>query len=298
MTLTGSAFVAGMVLDFGGVNVTPTSAAVLATGRRERRDLGASAFVYTMGPTISSIVPNNGAPGSIVTITGTGFRAGTVDCPETGLRNVDNASANFTPPSFAGNVIFPAGVIAVDSNDYVGRDGLMFPGEPNNQVLPSNVFLPYEALIPFWDDLDNSPTIGQVYVAERDVLGVNTLIVQWDGFARSDDIGNATFQVQIHENGAAGGVLASFAYADVVFGDPASDGGASATIGFQDLLHDQFSFDPGSAVVVDGDLITLIPTNGGGNVVDFTQTNDPSAFVDIARDSDVYLTWSGGNAVS
>jgi len=92
-----------------------------------------------------------------------------------------------------------------------------------------------QALAVYWDDLDDET--GDVYYETIGDPGCRIFIVQWHDRPHHPgdpdlDGNEATFQVQIFE--AAGPVHASMVYADVDFEDAGLDGGASATIGYQD----------------------------------------------------------------
>lgn len=307
VTLSGTDFAAGMQVNFGGqiltaFNISPTSADVVLPNLPPGDvsvfvvvgGLGSNLATYTMGPTLTALAPAAGVGGTPLTVTGTGLRAPNLPCPQTGLRGVDDNSQTFTPPTWAGNAIMPAGGLDVDSNGYFGVTGTTDIGNFQPAALPVATFMA-QALFPHWDDLDNSPAgppvAGEFNMAERTVLGVNTVILQWENFPHFNNIDGATFQCQLFEAGAAGGVLARFAYQDVTFGT-SSDNGGTALIGYQQTpaISDQFSFN-GSTPIAAGDIIDLTPTSGGGMVVDFAQSSNPGAFVDITTDSDVFLIW-------
>ncbi len=176
--------------------------------------------------------------------------AGFVDISATGtaLNLTDDGASNIL--TTRGNAIFPAGTVSVSNNGGIQAGG-------GNSLDFQNLALPSvglgNVLLPFWDDIDSDT--GNVYWQELQVGGVDALIVQWDNRPHFSNVGSATFQLQLF---ATGSTLVRYAYKDVDFGSPADDGGASATIGYQqnDTTAVQFSFD--TASVVAGDLVDLI----------------------------------------
>ncbi len=161
-----------------------------------------------------------------------------------------------------GNSLFPAGPTTVGNNGVVasgaGRDVSV-----TNAALPTSSFA--AALVPFWDDIDSDT--GNVYWEERNVNGINTLIVQWDDRPRFSNIGDATFQIQLF---ASGPVVARYAYRDVVFGDAQFDFGASATVGFQSSATSALPFSFNSPSLADGDVIDVVSVAPTLDVDDFT----------------------------
>ena len=169
----------------------------------------------------------------------------------TALNLSDDGEANIT--NTVGNAIFPLGDYRVGNNGAIFR-GIFGNVSDFNQALPTASFgSPLAALVPFWDDLNVGT--GNVYWEERQVDGINTLIVQWEDRPHFNVVGsNATFQVQVF---ATGPVAVRYAYQDVTFGNASVDGGASATIGIQtnSTLGTQFSFN--TATVSDGDVLDI-----------------------------------------
>lgn len=93
-------------------------------------------------------------------------------------------------------------------------------------------------LYPFWDDLNNQT--GDVcweYHAvcpQPDGIGTGTgecVVIEWFDRPHYQQIGSTTFEAILYEGGDI-----VYQYADVDFGDPAYDGGASATVGIEDDL--------------------------------------------------------------
>ncbi len=158
-----------------------------------------------------------------------------------------------------GNDALPAGTVTV------ARDGVLVGGFNDtylgaHQTLPNSLYLGNApALAPLWQILgaNNSTGLGDgaVYVEEREVGGIDTLIVQWHEVPAWHDFGAATFQIQVF---ASGPVKSRFVYQDITFGDPNRDGGAAASIGVQlnSSLAYQFSFETPS--VADGDVVDFL----------------------------------------
>ncbi|HKQ46776.1 MAG TPA: hypothetical protein VJZ71_01765 [Phycisphaerae bacterium] len=140
-----------------------------------------------------------------------------------------------------GNAAFPAGTVVVANNG-----GLGFPAVPGENDLDSaNAPLPAtgafngrQSAIAFWDDLKGDDFAlrggknGGVYCKEVGTV----LVVQWHDRPVVSSLrgsGTVRFQIQIY-----GGVPVGpgSRYAEFVYGDvnqPAVDGGAEATIGYQ-----------------------------------------------------------------
>ena len=183
-----------------------------------------------------------------------------VDISATGTPLNLTANGEATIISTVGNAAFPAGFITI------GNDGAV-PSGANRFVTFGNERLPGAyfdaALIPFWDDL--GATSGNVYYEQRVVNGTNTLIVQWDDRPHLGSVGTATFQAQVFESGP---VAVRYVYQDVDFGDPAFDGGASATVGIQldNANYDQVSYN--TPFLSDGDVIDFFVAQGDRYVMD------------------------------
>lgn len=121
-----------------------------------------------------------------------------------------------------GNSLLPAGTVVVGNNGGLLKRNAVTDLGLTNAALTSA----FAGLFPFWDDIDSDA--GNVYWDERQVGGVNTLIVQWHNRPHYSNVGSTTFQVQVF---ATGTTLVRFAYQDVDFGNASFDNGASATIG-------------------------------------------------------------------
>ena len=162
-----------------------------------------------------------------------------------GLADDDQATITTT----VGNTFFPVGVVRIGNNGgIIAGTGASL--SPINQALPNSGF--GNALLPFWDDIDGGP--GNVYWEERQIVGVNTLIVQWHNRPHFDVGGAVTFQLQLFESGP---IVARYVYPDVTIGNPLYDFGASATIGYQQnaTTASQFSFN--SPRLANGDVLEL-----------------------------------------
>ncbi len=183
-----------------------------------------------------------------------------VDISATGTPLNLTANGEATIISTVGNAAFPAGFITI------GNDGAV-PSGANRFVTFGNERLPGAyfdaALIPFWDDL--GATSGNVYYEQRVVNGTNMLIVQWDDRPHLGSVGTATFQAQVF---ASGPVAVRYVYQDVDFGDPAFNGGASATVGIQldNANYDQVSYN--TPFLSDGDVIDFFVAQGDRYVMD------------------------------
>lgn len=160
---------------------------------------------------------------------------GWIDIASTGapLGLTDDGEAEITIP-FTNEVVTSTS-IQIGNNGGVGIGGvpdLTFINEP----LPSAAcFGGARALLPMWDDLDSDT--GDVYWQVVGDAPHRTLVVQWQDRPHypGDDALNGnevTFQVQLFES-PIGGVFVQMLYEDVNFGDPAINGGGSASIGMQ-----------------------------------------------------------------
>ncbi len=143
----------------------------------------------------------------------------------------DNSVGHLT--TSVGNSLLPAGrhVIANDGVIMADHFGGYFSGSDHGP-LPS-LFFDSAALVPFWSDLWDAP--GNVYYEQRQVNGVETLIVQWDHLALWLGTNSATFQVQVFNADPNGSdqLVSRFVYQDVDLGDPFVNGGANGTVGVQ-----------------------------------------------------------------
>lgn len=172
-----------------------------------------------------------------------------IDISQTGtpLNLADEQTANIQ--TTVGNAFFPAGFVTVDDNGGVQAGSNQRLGFIN-EALPANSV--GNALFPFWDDLDG--TAGNVFWEEREVSGVNTLIVQWNDRPRFSDLGNATFQLQLFESGPD---TLRYAYRDVNFGSEFVDQGNDATVGLQLDNENAVQFSFNQPTLSDDDVLDL-----------------------------------------
>jgi hypothetical protein len=186
-------------------------------------------------------------PGEFTDISGTGID----------LHLGDDASAAIT--SAIGNLVFPEGRVAVGNNGGIGFDP---PGDglsPENQPLPSgNAFGSGQSLLPYWDDIGDD-TGGPLW-SQAD----NVLIAQWNKPLKGKR-DTVRFQIKVFGGAGANDIFAQFIYADIQ--QPLPNGGASATIGYQDggagFNDVQWSYNTPGAVL-DGTVLSLIMPEPAG----------------------------------
>ena len=212
-----------------------------------------------------TIVSNQ--PGAFVDISSTGN-------PGTQLILNDDDEAVINPG--IGNAVFPVGTVVVANNG-----GVAFPSvggqndlTPTNHPIPSaNAFNGRQSLLPFWDDLEGDDFAGLARGGKNGsvwwkVIG-SVLYVQWDyrpvlGGAILGVNETVRFQLQIFGGvtPAPGAIYAQLIYADIQ--QPIPNGGASATIGYQNGASDsndvQWSFNTAGAVS-NGTVLSLVQAN-------------------------------------
>lgn len=181
-----------------------------------------------------------------------------VDIAQTGTELFFDHSDGVTPVyTNIGNALMPAGkfLVGFDGALMMDEDLDAFSGY-GNPTLPNDIF-EFSALVPFWTDLYD--VTGAVYVDQRILDGVNTLIVQWDNMSYFFESGTGTFQVQLFDRdpSAARQLAARFVYADVNFDNPLYNNGIDATVGVQ--------LDRSTAELVSHHL----PSIADGDVIDF-----------------------------
>lgn len=209
-----------------------------------------------------TIVSNQ--PGAFVDISGTG----------TPLILNDDAEAVINPG--IGNAVFPVGTIVVANNG-----GLAFPSvggqddlAPLNASIPSaSAFNGRQSLLAYWDDLKGDdlplPRGGKNGSVRWQMITPTVLIVQWTdrsvfGSLAAGVDPKVTFQIKIFGGvgSAPGAIYAQLIYDDV--DNPTPNGGASATIGYQNGASDsndvQWSFNTAGAVH-NGTVLSLIQAN-------------------------------------
>ena len=222
------------VIDSTSSNKLAIDSSALALGSGRYAVVGRASPVSS--PTLQFSKTNN--PGLFVDISASGTALGLGD---------DSVAIISTT---VGNSIFPAGTATVNNNGLL-ISGVNQTGLFNNFALPTSLF--GNALVPFWDDIDEQT--GNVFWQQRLVGGINTLIVQWENRPHFNNSGSTTFQLQLF---ASGPVLARYVYKDVNFGNVAWNGGASATVGFQQSSSSALQFSFNSASLVDGDVLDLV----------------------------------------
>ncbi len=173
-----------------------------------------------------------------------------VDISQSGtpLNLTDDDTINYLSP--IGNALFPAGWFSISNNGGV-INALNEYLESTNRGLPVGTW--ERALLPFWDDLDG--VWGNIYVEQRQIDGIDALIVQWHNRPHYPSIGDVTFQLQIF---ASGPVAARFVYPDVYFGHPELDYGRSATVGVQFSTFTAYEFSYNDSILENGDVIDVI----------------------------------------
>ncbi|MCG8407719.1 MAG: IPTL-CTERM sorting domain-containing protein [Phycisphaerales bacterium] len=166
--------------------------------------------------------------------------------------------------SFTGSFALQPGLLVVANNGGLGFGTKVVTDlQPDNQPIPSNnAFGGGQALLAFWDDIDDDidDKNGDVFFAQFVMEDNIMTIVQWNDLpvgSNPDDI--VTFQIQICENLDPAGVYAQFIYKDVE--QLAANGGASATIGYQDggagFGDVEWSFNEANAVS-NGTVLSLV----------------------------------------
>jgi hypothetical protein len=142
----------------------------------------------------------------------------------------------------------------------VGNNGGMLFATTTGDVGFTNAALPNAAhplaIFPFWDDLDDET--GNVYYETVGAAPDRMFIVQWHERPHfpGPGVGNVTFQAILYEG--TNEIL--FQYADVDFGDPAFNNGASATVGLNKDAVDAVQYSFNQAVLSDGMAILWTPS--------------------------------------
>lgn len=166
--------------------------------------------------------------------------------------------------SNVGNAVFPIGRWWVGNNGAVGF-GLNSLLPPITEPIPSSqIFGGDQAVAVFGTDIgnDDGNVFWAVLPAARTGRG-SVLIVQWHNhrFEGSTDTGR--FQLQVFSDPGPHHVYAQFVYDDIE--QPFPDGGAIATIGYQDggagFNDVQWSYQLAGAVA-NGTVLSLVPEPG------------------------------------
>lgn len=168
---------------------------------------------------------------SFVDITATGTAMNLTDDGE------GNATMGFSFPFYGGSY----------TDVRIGNNGGLFLGTATGDFFAGNVCpMPSTSgsdaprINVFWDDIDSDT--GNVYYetqgscAHPDCAGA-CFIVEWFDRPHFSNTGSCTFEVILCDSGD---IL--FQYADLDFGDPTWNYGASATVGIEDELQDATYF--------------------------------------------------------
>lgn len=143
----------------------------------------------------------------------------------TGLGLGDDGEANVTLP-------FAFTYYGVTSSDLrVGNNGGILFDATSGDLSFSNRALPRSSpalsILPFWDDIGPGTGTGDVYWEVQGTAPNRMAIIEWYNRPHYSNVGAATFEVILFE----GTNQILFQYADVDFGNPSYDFGASATVG-------------------------------------------------------------------
>lgn len=134
----------------------------------------------------------------------------------------------------------------------------------------SNLPIPHRAIpngfaAPFWDDL-NPQAGGEIWYRTIGEAPSRSFVVSWIGVPHYNDVGDATFQVILHEG--SNGV--EFQYVDVDFGRQEYDFGRSASIGIEQatgLLGVQFAYEEDAARRYAGEMGLLFTAKNQGDPI-------------------------------
>ena len=107
--------------------------------------------------------------------------------------------------------------------------------------------------LPFWDDIDADT--GDVYWEVQGTAPNRMLIVEWYNRPHFSNIGSATFEAILYETTNE----IKFQYADVDFGDPALNNGASATVGINKNATTALQVSFNQPVIQNGQAILFTP---------------------------------------
>ena len=169
----------------------------------------------------------------------------------------------------------PCWSVFVNDNGGISLDPAV-PGIPYaNEPIPTPNYS--TLVVPYWDDLYPS---GAVYWEAVGAAPNRQLIIQWQDIAHYSYGGAITFQVVFYENDPD---KITFQYLDVVFGEPAVDYGARASVGLQWYpLGTQYSY--------------WAPVLTNNSAIDFTRTGAfaPLAVLTVlpSDDEDMIFHWT------
>jgi len=215
-----------------------------------------------------SIVDN--LPGTYIDISSTG----TLLTPTSDGSVTDSTSG-------IGNALFPAGALIVAENGGIsfGTPASTSLAATNDPIPSVNAFGGSQAILGYWDDLIQpggsfaalQTCPGKTGGIFRAVSGT-TLVVQYRNVCvRSSqlsgpDPSQIDFEIQVFDSPIpAPGIFAQILFADIQ--RPVPDGGASATIGYQDggLGNNDFQWSSNTAgSVMDGTVLSIVPEPSTG----------------------------------
>jgi len=158
-----------------------------------------------------------------------------------------------------GNLVFPAGRVAVSNN---GGAGFAPPDDkldPVNEPIPSNkAFGKGQSALAYWDDIGND--VGGVRWQQKRTDAGDVLIIQWHNRLLEGTPDQVRFQIKIFSDPGPDSIYAQFIYDDIE--RPAANGGVSATIGYQDggagFNDVQWSFNTAKAVA-NATVLSVVP---------------------------------------
>ena len=221
-------------------------------------------YAYALAPGASAFLTATTAVYAPITNTATWSAVGSYAYNDTVAYDFQDISATGTPLNLTddgeGNVTMPFSFTfdGLTSNDLrVGNNGGILFGTTTGDVFAENISLPSvdftAGILPFWDDLDDET--GNVYVEALGSAPNRRYVVQWHNRPHFNNIGNATFQVILYE----GSNEILFQYADVDFGDPTVNNGASATVGLQLSATQAATYSFNQSVITNGLAILWSP---------------------------------------
>ncbi len=231
------------------------------------------------------------AVGSLVVsggITGikTGSSANFVDISGTGTALNLGDDGAVTVVTTAGNSLMPAGNIRISNNGMIVAGNVDSPSW-NNGTIPTTAHAQF--LAPYWDDMFNNNTNGNVYWQETTIGGVPAVIVQWNN-REHYDLGSQTITYQAQIFGS-GGTLVRYVYPDVDFQTAGYSFGASATIGYQVNTTNFSQFSRNQSVLADGDQIVYqVATDDDAYSMDLSGA--------VGKKIDVLLTALNGSSLA
>ena len=220
-----------------------------------------SNFPATLGPgdTLEFIEPDTAS----VTVTNTGtwtakevipgytfdntVAQGFTDISATGtaLNLTDDGVAPVTMPFNFELYGASSNQLCVSNNGNMAFGTATCSGAFTNEPLPSAT-LGGAAIVPYWDDLDEES--GNVYHQAMGSAPNRVFIVQWHQRPHfpGPNANTVTFQAVLRETANT----LNFYYLDTTFGDPATNNGASATVGLQQstTVANQYSFDTAASI--------------------------------------------------